>query len=507
MNCPACGTDNREGASFCRHCGEALAGGPESEAAAAAEPEPTALAANRAVEAEELPVEAEASPEELPAEAESVQKPAGESEAVAVEGEEAEDEAGMGEEVSGEPEAGIPVEETEGTELPAESEVELLTFWREETEPLIPVEQQTVIADRYEIVEVLDAQKEEILYLARDSQRCWQCDFEGNIPGDAFCAQCGASLELEVEVRLLEVRDAEAEPSGGAPVAARLAHEVRTFLLLAEPEPEVETSVGPESFHLVVGQRSDPGLVRDLNEDSLLAFIFLPTYESRTGPVQGLFAVADGMGGHEGGEVASKMALQILADRVLRTIVLPELGGQMLLGDEIVARLRQASIAANDAVYLARQKAENDMGTTLTVVFVRDGHLFLSHVGDCRAYRWDADGLEQLTADHSVVASMVASGQAAPEEIYTHPHRSIIYRCIGDKPMVEVDSDRLPLTPGDRLVLCSDGLWEMLRNEGIEDVMLQEAEPQAACELLVDRANAAGGEDNISVIVVQVDMV
>ena len=147
------------------------------------------------------------------------------------------------------------------------------------------------------------------------------------------------------------------------------------------------------------------------------------------------------------------------------------------------------------------------MGTTLTAAFVRDDRLFLAHVGDCRAYRWNADGLEQLTTDHSVVASMIASGQAAPEEIYTHPHRSVIYRCIGDKPLVEVDTDVLPLAPGDRLVLCCDGLWEMIRNEGIEDVLMQEADPQRACDLMVQRANAAGGDDNISVIVVQVERV
>jgi serine/threonine protein phosphatase PrpC len=102
---------------------------------------------------------------------------------------------------------------------------------------------------------------------------------------------------------------------------------------------------------------------------------------------------------------------------------------------------------------------------------------------------------------------MIASGQAQPEEIYTHPHRSVIYRCIGDQPLVEVDTDTLSLAPGDRLIICSDGLWEMVRNEGIEDVMLQEADPQAACELLVSHANLAGGDDNISVIVIQVGAV
>ncbi|MFN2218305.1 MAG: PP2C family protein-serine/threonine phosphatase, partial [Anaerolineae bacterium] len=109
--------------------------------------------------------------------------------------------------------------------------------------------------------------------------------------------------------------------------------------------------------------------------------------------------------------------------------------------------------------------------------------------------------------DHSVVASMIAKGQAEPEELYTHPHRSIVYRCIGDKPIVEVETDMLPVAPGDRIIVCCDGLWELVRDEGIEDVMLQEADPQIACDLLVRRANAAGGDDNISVIVVQVDAV
>jgi serine/threonine protein phosphatase PrpC len=141
----------------------------------------------------------------------------------------------------------------------------------------------------------------------------------------------------------------------------------------------------------------------------------------------------------------------------------------------------------------------------LTTVLVRDDQLFLAHVGDCRAYRWNASGLQQLTSDHSLVASMIASGQAAPEEIYTHPHRSVIYRCVGDQPEVEVDTRVLPLAAGDRIIVCCDGLWEMVRDEGIEDVMLAEADAQAACELLVDHANAAGGDDNISVIVVQAE--
>jgi serine/threonine protein phosphatase PrpC len=277
------------------------------------------------------------------------------------------------------------------------------------------------------------------------------------------------------------------------------------LLLLSNAEPKPQASQEVENIRLVMGQRSDAGQVRELDEDSLLALTLSPTYEARTRPMLGLFAVADGMGGHEGGEIASKMALQVLFREVMETVIVPELADELALEDDIAVRLRQATIAANDAVYLNRQKRENDMGTTLTVALIRDDCLFLAHVGDSRIYRWNADGLEQLTTDHSVVASMIAEGQAEPEEIYTHPHRSIIYRCIGDKPVVEVDTDILPLAPDDRIIVCSDGLWEMVREEGIRDVMMQEADPQTACDLLVRHANVAGGDDNISVIIVQVE--
>jgi len=319
-------------------------------------------------------------------------------------------------------------------------------------------------------------------------------------------------------VRLLQVRDDGAElPAAdlagvelpeGQDVAGHLVHEGWSFLLLAEQEPASrKEALQVSGIRLLVGHRSDTGLVRELDEDSLLVLAMTPSYESRIGPVVGLFSVADGMGGHEGGEIASKMALQVLAAQAVRHILLPAMAGEVVLDEDVTALLRQATIAANDAVYLARQKRENDMGTTLTTALVRDERLFLAHVGDCRAYRWNEQGLEQLTTDHSVVASMIAEGRAAPEEIYNHPHRSVIYRCIGDKPTVDVDTDMLPLAPGDRIILCSDGLWEMIRDEGIEDVMMQESDPQAACDLLVKHANVAGGEDNISVIVVQVETI
>jgi serine/threonine protein phosphatase PrpC len=286
---------------------------------------------------------------------------------------------------------------------------------------------------------------------------------------------------------------------------ARVSHEGRLFEVLMPSEEEVQESAPEPGIRLVVGQRSDAGQVRELDEDSMLALTMVPTYEAKPSPVLGLFAVADGMGGHEGGEVASKMALQVLASHALRNILVPEVAGNSLPEEAVLQLLEEATTAANDEVYLARQKRGNDMGTTLTTALVRERRLFLAHVGDCRAYRWGPEGLEQLTVDHSLVASMIASGQAQPEEIYTHPHRSVIYRCVGDEPTVEVDTQVTTLDAGHRLIICCDGLWEMVRDEGIEDVMMQEADPQSACDLLVRHANLAGGDDNISLIIVQVE--
>jgi serine/threonine protein phosphatase PrpC len=209
------------------------------------------------------------------------------------------------------------------------------------------------------------------------------------------------------------------------------------------------------------------------------------------------------MGGHEGGEVASRLAIQSLSKVLLRDVFAPELAGDTLSEETILEQMANAVLAANERVYLERQKRESDMGTTLTVALVVDWVLYLAHVGDCRAYLWGQDGLAQLTTDHSIVAGMVAAGTIQPKDIYTHPQRSVIYRSIGDRPGVDVDLDTLPLSPDQRLVLCCDGLWEMIRNEGIKDVLLQESDPQKACDIMVEQANLAGGSDNISVIVVQ----
>ena len=531
MNCPACGVENREGARFCRECGTQLLDAEAQSAPNAADATAEIESPDDALDASSAPADANAIAPDEPAKADSgsdkVDKPGAE----AVLGDEvvepelvddAPDSGGEPGQAAGDGGSPVPSEQPVGKAPesadndqddyePLEEDGDLLAFWRDEVEPMTPVEQGTVLGERYAVVEALDVQADEILYKALDLWRCWQCGYEDNDPEGAFCARCGVLMDHRPELRLLEFQDADREPSEEWVVVARLSHDSRNFLVVVEPEPEpppeAEVAPVPQSLRLLVGQRSDPGQVRELDEDSMFVLTMAPTYEARTGPVLGFYAVADGMGGHAGGEIASKMALQMLTGRVLSTVILPELAGELVLEEDILTFLHQATIAANDEVYLTRQKRENDMGTTLTTVLIRDSRLFLAHVGDCRAYRWNADGLDQLTTDHSVVASMIAEGQIGPEELYTHPHRSIVYRCIGDKPVVEVETDMLPVAPGDRIIICSDGLWEMVRDEGIEDALLQEADPQLACDLLVRRANAAGGDDNISVIVVQVDAV
>jgi serine/threonine protein phosphatase PrpC len=553
MHCPVCEADNRQGAHFCCMCGvkfprETIADAPSADEPGEATPErlesETGMDAPEAASAETPPESgsAEAGPQEAvstlapegPPLIELVPEAAA-AESFAAESEDILEIAALEEtgdplkpesdsEVGDTPEApavepapadGAPAEPVpepeEPTALPGDALIEAETEVAEEDIPSESDQRSApstgplgmLIADRYELVEALDASENEILYRAEDLGGCLQCDFEENAPDDAFCGHCGAALEQRPSVHFLETLGPEGEPSAGHEVASRLTHEDRTFLLLVDEAEEPEAQDLPATLRLLVGHRTDVGQVRGLNEDSVLVMTLAPTYESQTRPSLGLFAVADGMGGHQGGELASRLALQVLSSKVVETIILPELAGQPLPQEVIVELLRQATEAANDSVFLARQKRENDMGTTLTSAFVRNGRLFLAHVGDCRAYRWNADGLKQLTTDHSLVASMIASGQAEPDEIYTHPHRSVIHRCIGDLPLVEVDSDVISLAPGDRIIVCSDGLWEMVRSEGIDDVMLQEPDPQAACELLVAHANLAGGDDNISVIVIQ----
>lgn len=232
-------------------------------------------------------------------------------------------------------------------------------------------------------------------------------------------------------------------------------------------------------MRLVIGAATDVGRVRDGNEDAYLV-----------DDAMGLVAVADGMGGHRAGEVASVTALEALRAAIN--------AGQPL---------RESIEDANEAVFTKSltDTSLRGMGTTLTAgTLVTGGTLLVGHVGDSRAYLLHDGELRQVTVDHSLVEELIREGRLTADEAAVHPQRSIITRALGVDASVEVDVYPVELTPGDRLLLCSDGLTGMVQFDAIAAILRREEDPARAATQLVDTANAAGGEDNITVVVVAV---
>jgi serine/threonine protein phosphatase PrpC len=221
---------------------------------------------------------------------------------------------------------------------------------------------------------------------------------------------------------------------------------------------------------------TDPGRRRRHNED---AFVCEPP----------LFAIADGMGGAQAGELASELAAAVVgrADADGRT------------GRELVVGIIED---ANRSVYerAAGDASVSGMGTTMTVALAEDDQVWIGHVGDSRAYLLRDGELEQLTDDHSLVAELVRSGRLTREEADQHPNRSMITRVLGTEPEVEVDVLAVQTRPGDVFVLCSDGLSSMVGDNTIREVLERQDDLDVAARVLVDQANAAGGEDNITVV-------
>ncbi len=253
------------------------------------------------------------------------------------------------------------------------------------------------------------------------------------------------------------------------------------------------------SINVTVGSASHAGMIRSSNQDALLTLeVHLDGSIPKT--YLGFFAVADGMGGHQGGEVASHLALRVLASEVAKILLLPSPEGTS--SDSYHGILSQALIsgikAANAAVYADAETRGNNMGTTLVAALLVDNTAYVANVGDSRAYLLEGDQLRQITTDHSQVATLVASGEISPEEVYTHPNRNVITRCLGTQPDVEADLFVEMLKPDKALLLCSDGLWEMVKDPEIRDAILTTNDPQVACDKLVRLANNNGGVDNIA---------
>jgi protein phosphatase len=226
-----------------------------------------------------------------------------------------------------------------------------------------------------------------------------------------------------------------------------------------------------------VGFATDVGKVREKNEDSLLV-------------EHPLYAVADGVGGARGGEVASRIAVETLEELAHK--------GEGSLGDHV----RRANELVFERSTSDRQVA--GMGTTLTAAVIEGGAAHLAHVGDSRAYLLRAGGLRQLTDDHTLVQRMVKAGEITRDEAEVHPHRNVIVRALGMEPDVEVDETTVALLDGDRILLCSDGLTGMVAEQQLQAILETEPDPKRATDRLVRAANRAGGIDNITVVVIDV---
>jgi len=239
-----------------------------------------------------------------------------------------------------------------------------------------------------------------------------------------------------------------------------------------------------ESIHGI----TDVGMDRDNNEDYFLV-----------NPPKKLFIVSDGMGGHNAGEVASLNATEAVNDHLTPEILAEIKGDRIKINDEL-----------NDCLYIANQKivdmAENNsnyrgMGCTLVVALVERGALHIGHVGDARAYLCDEDGIKLLTTDHSKVMELVKAGQMTLEEARQSPLKNELSQAIGSPLSILPDYNYHELKNGDKVLLCSDGLWDMLSDEEIYRIVNQAQPAESICEELVKKANDAGGHDNITVVV------
>jgi serine/threonine protein phosphatase PrpC len=371
----------------------------------------------------------------------------------------------------------------------------------------------TLLNNRYEVVQVISEDPAEHVYAVTDHQgyqHCWNCGSEENAEGDEFCITCGAEL-LNAAYTMHEFPPAASGDSESHVLHGNIVNTFvegnRTYVI---EQPQAQQTAFPNGVHLVVASDSDAGDVRrsEVNEDSTLVLQLQRVHESISSP-SGVFIVADGMGGHDAGQLASRMAIGTIAERMVRELMAPPLTAEKdgkevaeMDEDHLVDLLHGSVEDANTAICQANQQKGTDMGSTITGFMIAGDLAYIFNVGDSRTYMQRDGKLYQLTNDHSLVGQLVAGGLIEPDDVYTHPQRSQIYRSLGDKPNVQIDIFKQQIVPGDILLSCSDGLWEMVRNPQITDILNNAPDPQTACSRLIEAANANGGEDNVSAVVV-----
>lgn len=275
------------------------------------------------------------------------------------------------------------------------------------------------------------------------------------------------------------------------------------------PLDPVPTAPNPTG-HIMFGQASDVGMMRENNQDAVLSF-FATSKTVDEQPDFGVFVVADGMGGHIHGERASAIATRVVAQQMMDNIYSPLLRGENLndAGRPTIAEALISAVKnANEEILASMRGSDEQTGTTVTALVILDSWAHLAHVGDSRAYLVSHDEkggtIEQITRDHSLVQRLIELGQLQPEEADEHPKRNVLYRAVGQQEDLEVDTLSRRLRPGNSILICSDGLWGLVGEGDIQKTILNTPDPQEACEKLIALANSHGGNDNITAVVLKI---
>lgn len=238
---------------------------------------------------------------------------------------------------------------------------------------------------------------------------------------------------------------------------------------------------------MLYASETHPGLHRDINEDSYLAL-----------PEHGFFAVADGLGGHEAGEVASSLALKVLKEEIQKLNLEKN-------NNDYLNILQKAVKKANDSIFLTAQKEKDKrgMGTTLTAAWVMDRNLYIAHIGDSRAYLFYPEEYKLLTQDHSIVGELCQKGLISPQEAQNHPQRHILTKALGLDEEVEIDIFAYPFKNGGYLLLCTDGVTSVLDNSELWQLTMQINQfPQEITKKIKDEVLKRGAPDNLTILVV-----
>jgi serine/threonine protein phosphatase PrpC/HAMP domain-containing protein len=340
-------------------------------------------------------------------------------------------------------------------------------------------------------------------------QRCPRCN-DPVAPGSRFCGNCRQPLTAEAEVHVGKRKSgllAAFPAQSRSPIADQptldMSSSVSSANGMTDPdktEPYLQHPQQHKYPGLMIVTRTDRGIKRQHkpNEDNLFAGQVVREIDAHLLQCA-LLVVADGMGGHANGQDASRIAIQAITDYILPQLIT----GSALSGEGYKQLLLDGVQRANQAVHQGNVDSHGDMGTTMTGALVVGTTAYVANVGDSRTYLYrEGEGLSKITQDHSVVASLVSAGIIKPDDIYTHPKRNQIYRSLGERENVEVDPFVVQLLPDDKLLLCSDGLWDMVRDPLIENVIKQNASDlEKTADGLIQAAFDGGGEDNVSIIV------